>query len=214
MSSNIFYGTYTKFACETKQQSSLLLSADCMIGDICSIEFVVENGTTIAWIVNKYGARLVSIDEKTCRRLQEYQVRGFSIKALYAFLAFNDNIKNKPYWGEFAIVAYSNNYTSEFEQFIDGISKLLAKGIRPNLDFNPSTIEKIISSKGLWQPTNKLANLKLDKGVAIVKSKRSNLDNIIEQGRSGNIGCWIVSAFIFAVIALLIFLALSTLFNG
>ena len=44
------------------------------------------------------------------------------------------------------------------------------------------------------------------KGTAIMKSKRSLNERMIEQGRKGNIGCYIVSwAFFFALVALAVF---------
>ena len=89
---------------------------------------------------------------------------------------------------------------------------MLAEGIRPEINLGEQAISKVIESNGTWKPDMRSSRPKSESGTVIMKSQRKMSELLIEKGRAGNIGCYIVSiAFIIVVIVAIIFAA-KTLF--
>ena len=51
-----YSGSYERFDTVSKKEASVLMGADNLVGDRFAIEFKTDNGTTVAWMKNKFGA--------------------------------------------------------------------------------------------------------------------------------------------------------------
>ena len=79
-------------------------------------------------------------------------------------------------------------------------------GIRPEVELGEQGYAKVVESKGTWKPTKTVSLPSKQAGVAILKTRRSVSEKMIEQGRKGNKGCYILSwVFLLALIAGVIF---------
>ena len=204
-----YFGTYARINAPTTDFNAALMGRDNMIGDIYDIDFVVENGTTTAWMRNRFGANVACFDEDMSYKLQILQAQGRVTKALLSFVAFTEETDDEPrcYWGEAAIISYMDRYEEAFSAYIAKISERMGNAIRPTMDLSPAAIDKIIETNGTWQPKDTVP-LPEGKGTkfAITKSRRTIGDNLVEQGRQNNIGCYI-----FGYGAIIVFIVLIVL---
>lgn len=119
---------------------------------------------------------------------------------------------NGYYWGEAAIICYDASSLSAeeclaFENFIAGVSNKIAEGVRPKLELDENGITKILDTKGSWLPSQTMPSPEKIKGSAILKQRAGMLDKVVEQGRSRNIGCYILSwLFLLAIVALIVWI--------
>ena len=60
-----YFSMYARFETESKEDAAAFLGADNIIGDAFSIEQEYVDGKRTAWIVNPFGKRMGTIDEKT-----------------------------------------------------------------------------------------------------------------------------------------------------
>ena len=201
-----YFGVYQAFETTSKNEGAALLSADNLVGDVYEVSIELEEDTHRAWLVNRFNHRVGFFDPSFSRNLSIYKARGFEIKALLSYVAYSDAPEPGRYWGEMAVICYNPTYQEAFSPFIDNISKKLSDGIRPRIDLGRDAIQKVIESNGSWVPDQTVSLPKKKKGTAILTDKRSAKDKMIEEGRKGNKGCYIVSwAFIIALIALVLF---------
>ena len=110
------------------------------------------------------------------------------------------------YWGEMAVIAYNPAHKEAFERFITTVCTRMFDNVRTRVNFDAEGVERIISSGGSWVPEQTVPMPSKKKGTVIMKSKRSVSEKLIEQGRKGNKGCYVVSwAFIIALVVALLF---------
>ena len=57
-----YTGFYARFDTPSKKDAAVLLGADNLVGDLFDVEFVTEEGTAVAWIVNRFGHRVAFLD--------------------------------------------------------------------------------------------------------------------------------------------------------
>lgn len=196
-----YEGFYARFDTPEKKIGSLMLGADDLVGDRYSIEFKVEDGTSIAWLSNKFGAERGFFDEKTSRRVQIAQARGNEVVALLSFVAYSDAPEPGIYWGEMAVICYDPVDSEVMEGFVDRIATMMADGKRPDIDLNAKAVENIFNQPE-WVPSGRVALPdKKKKGFALMKDHQSASERAIEQGRAGNKGCYAVSYLIYILIA-------------
>lgn len=204
MQAERYFGTYARFDTASKKDAGALLGADNLVGDVFSIVFDKESG--LAWMENRFGARIGFFEAALSRELQILAARGWKLQALLAFVAFTDIPEPGHYWGQAAIMCFDPQNEHAFVQFTEGISKRLADGIRPEIDLGEQGIDEVLSSDGTWSPKKTLPLPAKGKGTVIMKDRRKFSEKLIEQGRKGNKGCYAVSwAFLLLVVALLIF---------
>lgn len=199
MASDLYFGKYVRFDTSSKDEGSQLMGADSLVGDRFSINFVVEDGQTTAWLKNKFGAPVGFFDETTTRTLSLYQARGFKMYALLSFVAYEDH-DGGSYWGQAALVCFDPAHEAAFEAFIDGVSRRLAEGIRPQVDISAQGVRQIIDSEGTWQPKKTIPFPSKQAGVALVKTKQSMTEKLVEQGRARNKGCYLGTFVVFALV--------------
>lgn len=201
-----YFGTYQRFETISKKDAGALLGADNIIGDRYQIQLELDNGIHRGWLVNRFNARIGYFDEDFSRKLSLFKAKGMDLVAILSFVAFTESPEPGHYWGDMAVIAFPSSEKDSFSLFVDGVAQKIASGVRPDLDIPSSAIEEIVSSHGNWLPSNNLPFPTLDKGSVFLKKHKSLMDGVVEQGRKGNIGCYIVSwAILLAIVALVVF---------
>lgn len=201
-----YFGKYARFEVPVKKDAGLLLGADNMVGDIYDIECQLTDGFHTAYLVNRFNQRPGCFNAETSREISLLQTKGLVCKAVLSFVAFTDHPDEGHYWGEVALICYDPTYETAFLKFITAVARRMGDGLRTKVDFGAEGVERIVASDGEWIPTQTVSMPDKSKGMAIMKSRRKISDKLIEQGRRGNKGCYIVSwAFLLIVVALLIF---------
>ena len=195
-----YYGTYRRFDTESKNEGALLLGADNLVGDVFEIDFATEDGKARAWMKNKFGRRVAFFDAEFSRKLSVFEARGWAVKALLSFVAYSDTPEPGIYWGEAAIICYNPSISSSVDRFAENLSRHLSEGVRPDVALGKQAAENLVSSNGDWIPKKRVPLPEKTKGSAIVKSRRSASEKLIEQGRKGNKGCYLLSILFFAAL--------------
>lgn len=206
MSDIPYFGTYARFSTASKKDAAALIGADNLVGDIFSIEFITEDGVRTAWMKNRFGAFMGFFDPGTSRELSLCEAKGYKLQALLSFVAYSETPDPGEYWGEAALVCYGTENAEAFDCFTGNIAARLMEGIRPEVDLGEQGYAKVIESKGAWKPTKTVPLPSKRAGSALLKTRRSMSEKMIEQGRKGNKGCYIVSwLFLLAVVAGVLF---------
>lgn len=206
MSYDCYFGAYARFSTESKLAAAELSGADNIVGDRYRIEFRTEDDITRAWLVNRFGGDAGFLDPALSRRLSILAAREWVLSAYLSFVAYTDSGDPGEYWGEMALICYDPKYEHAFGVFAQRVSAKLADGIRPEVNLGDQGISSVIESDGDWLPKRTIPLPKKAKGSAIIKSRRSASEKLIEQGRKGNAGCYVVSwIFILVVVALVLF---------
>lgn len=201
-----YTGFYARFNTPSKKDAAVLLGADNLVGDFFDVEFVTEENITTAWMVNRFDKRIAFFDGETTRRLRVLHARDWKITALLSFVAFTDNPEPGEYWGEAAVLCFSPEHQETFNTFANNVANRLMEGIRPDIDLGEQGILQILESNGTWLPVKTVPLPTKKPGTVIMKGCRKVSEKLIEQGRKGNKGCYLVSwLFILLVVALMLF---------
>ena len=198
-----YAGSYERFDTVSKKEASVLMGADCLVGDRFSIEFKTQDNTVVAWMKNKFGALVGFFNPEVSRQLQIYEARGWKLTALLSFVAYTDTPEPGAYWGEAALICYDpRNEADSFERFIDTIGKVMEDSIRPDISLSHDGVQHVLQENGNWVPTARIPLPEKVDGMAILKRRRKISEGLIEQGRAGNKGCYAVSWAFIAVLAI------------
>lgn len=201
-----YFGKYVDFQTVSKADAGALLGADIAVGDVCDIEIELEDGVHKAWITNRQGQRVAFFEPSFSRKLSLLAADGLIEKAILSFVAFTDHPDEGHYWGQVAVVCYAAPYDEEFDLFVKNVAAKIGADVRPRIDFDAEAIDSVIDSGGTWMPTQNITLPDMQKGVAIIKRRRSVTDKLIDQGRAGNKGCYVASwAFLLALVTLVVF---------
>lgn len=197
-----YFGTYQTFQTASRKEAAALLGSDNLVGDLYAIECTLEHGEHRAWMINRFGARVGYFDSSFSRELSLKKAQDMTLTAILSFVAFSEQPEPGEYWGEAAIIGYDPR-DDAFSVFTKGIAGLIGKGIRPQITFDGKAIDEIIDSNGTWLPSNRVPLPEKRKGMAILKRKKSFTDSLVEEGRKGNKGCYLLSwALILGLVAL------------
>lgn len=195
-----YFGLYAKATCPDKKMVGILTGADTLVGDEFELFFKNEEGDPIAWVKNRFGHEIGCFDRNVSYRLSAIQADGWVIRVSLAYIAYTDTKEGGHYWSMMGIMASSPRYADEAGTFFNKVREQHMQGIRPDLDLNAPAIDQMIQAHGNWLPSkNVLEKLQKSEGM-VMKGSRSMSEKIIEQGRAGNKGCYVVS---WAFIALL-----------
>lgn len=201
-----YFGAYMRFETVSKSEAGLLLSADNMVGDIYDIELRMEGGEYTGWLINRFGKTIGFFGPEDSRELALKQAQGLELKAILSFVAFTEGPDEGQYWGQMAVIGYDPAYADAFALFIKNIAKKMADGVRLRVDLGQEAVENVIEQQGEWVPTQSVPLPEPKKGTAILKDHQRMLDKLIEQGRSGNKGCYVASwALMLAFVALVVY---------
>lgn len=207
-----YFGKYVRFETESKKAASGLLGADNLIGDVYDIVVEIVDGAQKAWLVSRFDERVGFFEPELSRKVSIMQAQGMTCKAVLAFVAFTDHPDDGVYWGKVALVCFNPAYADEFGAFLQKLSAKLADDVHPKIDLSGERVEKVIETGGEWFPTQTSSITSKEKGTAIVKRRRSMTDKLVEQGRAGNKGCYVLSwVFLLALVAGIVFVAMKVL---
>lgn len=203
---NSYFGAYQRFETVSKKEAAILLGADNLVGDVFEIVFHTENGVQIAWLKNRFEKEIGFFDAAFSRQLNIMAARGWTLRALLSFVAYTDIPEPGHYWGEVAVVCYDSKYENAFAAFINGVAAKMVDGARPDIALGEQGVSRVINTNGEWVPDQTVAMPEKETGTVIMKSRRSISEKMIEQGRKGNKGCYVVSwAFLLLIVAAIIF---------
>ena len=201
-----YFGTYQTFETVSKKDAAVLLGADNLVGDRYTIEIELDGDAHKAWLISRFDQRIGFFDGNFSWRLSILKANGLELTAILSFVAYTDMPEPGHYWGEMAVIAYNPAHKEAFERFITTVCTRMFDNVRTRVNFDAEGVERIISSGGSWVPEQTVPMPSKKKGTVIMKSKRSVSEKLIEQGRKGNKGCYVVSwAFIIALVAALLF---------
>lgn len=208
-----FFACYHDFSTVSKSDAAVLLGADCLVGDVLTIQLTLDEEHR-AWLISRFDQRIGYFDEKFSRELSILAARGLTLCAILSFTAFTDQPEPGYYWGQAAVIGYKKGNPA-FETFIDNIADKIGDGVRPLLDLGSQSVQKIIESNGSWVPTQTIPLPEKKRGTALLKTHRSLSEKLIEKGRAGNRGCYAISwIFLLALVALIIWGIFSLLGLG
>lgn len=206
MQAERYFGTYARFDTLSKKDAATLLGADNLIGDVFDIMFQTEDGVSTAWMKNRFGGLVGYFDPSFSRKLSVFAARGWNLRALLSFVAFTDKPEPGHYWGQAAVICYDPSLEQTLSPFIASTASRLSDGVRPDVDLGEQAVEQLISSDGAWTPKKTVPFPSKESGTVIMKSHRKMSEKMIEQGRKGNKGCYVVSwLFLLLLIALVLF---------
>lgn len=206
MQADHYYGSYARFETASKREAAALLGADNLVGDAFDIVFETENGTSVAWMKNRFGGMIGFFDPELSRQLKILSTRGWSLHAVLSFVAYSDTPKPGYYWGQAAIICYDKKYEHAFDIFTETVGKRLADGIRPDIALGEQGVGKVVESDGSWTPKDRVKLPSKEEGTVIVKDCRKLSEKLIEQSRKGNKGCYLASwAFLLILVAVALF---------
>ncbi len=198
-----YFGQYVPFKTKTKDEGLFLTNADNLIGDEYTLSFEVEDGRTVAWLVNRFGGKAGFLSPSDTYKMDVDRAREWNIHALLSLVLFTDERDGNPgaYWGEVALIACPERYEEEISVYIEGLKAELANGIRPEVDLTVVQIDEMLAKGGHWVSSDHRPSWKQEQGTVVLKDSRSLMEGVIEQGRKGNVGCYVVSyAFIAALV--------------
>lgn len=208
MASDVYAGEYAKFFA-TDAKGVDFMGADNLVGDRYEIDIRDEEGGYRAYLVNRFGKDIGHLEGRMLRPVQLAQAKGWKTDAFLSFVAFTEGKDEENpgyYWGQMAVLLYDPRIQDAMAAFEEKLSKKMADGGRPQVDFGQQGVKNLLDATGDWFPTDKAAKPKMDKGSSVVKDHRTPNERLIEQSRKGNIGCYIISwAFIFAIVLLVVF---------
>lgn len=110
------------------------------------------------------------------------------------------------YWGSAAVICFNKNNSTEFDRFIHGIASRIADDVRPKIDLGEEAAKTIMEKDGNWVPKQSVSLPDSQKGMTYIKRRRRAMERLVDQGRSKNKGCYLMSwALIVVVVAGLAF---------
>lgn len=197
------------------------MGADNAVGDIYDIDIILEEGEYTAWLVNQFNKRVGYFDKDFSKKLALFSADGLVEKAILSFIALKDNVEESDdgksvvrgtYWGNVAVICYSPAESAAFETFIANVAAKIADDVRPKIDLGDEVAKNVVATKGQWLPTQNAVLPDNDKTLRYIKRRRKATEKLVDQGRAGNKGCYVLSwAFIIAVIAVIAFAVKSCL---
>lgn len=200
-----YFGTYQTFQTVSKKEAAVLMGSNTIVGDRYRIDLTMENGVHRGWLVNKFEERIGYFNDTFSRELSLKVAGGMQLVGILSFAAFSETPEPGEYWGQAAVIAYNPNEGETFNQFINGICGLIGKGIRPRLSLGDSAVDEIVASKGTWLPSDREPLPEKQRGMALLKTRRGFIDSLVEAGRKGNKGCYLLSwAFLLGLVAAVI----------
>lgn len=206
MADNGYFGRYGRFETVSKKDLGSLLSADNQVGDVFEVVFISEGSVRKAWMKNRFGNLIGFFDEQTTHQLSLCEAREWEIRSLLSFVALTENPEPGFCWGEAALICFEKKHSDAFDAFVEGVSKKLANGVRPDIDLGEIGVTSVLESQGSWLPSRTIPLPEKKSGTVIMKYDRRISEKMIDKAREGNNGCLIVGWAFIAVIILVIVL--------
>ena len=207
---DVYFGFYARFETVSKKEASLLLGSDNLVGDVYEIEFRTENRQRIAWLKNRFDAYVGFFGEETSRQLSLFEARGWKVSALLSFIAYSESPAPGIYWGECALVCFDPKEQVAFTLFMEGLSRRMAEGLRPDVALGTQGVAQVLANQVNWVPKKTVPLPSLEKGVALLKTRRGLTEGLVELARQRNKGCYVASWLLLLLAAAGIIFALKS----
>ncbi len=201
-----YYGAYARFETVSKKDAAPLLGADSLVGDAFDIVIEREERRPVAWVVNKFGAKVGRLDPETSRELGVCRARDWTMRSFLSFVAFTDTPEPGFYWGEVALVCNDSHLDPSFDAFAQHVASLMTEGVRPEVALDQSDIDRVIETDGAWMTKRRRELPVKERGTVLLKRRRSASEKMIEHARRGNKGCYVASwAVLLSAVAAVLF---------
>lgn len=209
--SDVYFGAYVRFQTVDKRSGAAIAGPDNAVGDCGEIVWQLdEKKRQQAWLKNRFGQLVGYLDHADSYKLAIYRAKGWTIRYVLSFTAYSETPGPGVYWGQVAVIAYAPRYADEFDAFVRAFARKAADGSRPDPALGAAGVASVLADPTGWEPSNKVKIPKGSGRTVILKDRRSAHDKLLDKGRSGNIGCYIVSwAFILGLVALAVWAAHS-----
>ena len=203
---DIYFGEYVRFSTSDKKVGAALAGPDNAVGDIGTIEFILDDSKRqVAWLKNPYGQLVGFLNNHDSYNAAVMAAKGWELHYVLSFTAYSEEPEPGEYWGQVALIAFAPRYAEEFNVFLKAFAKAAGDGLRPDPKLSNDSIVSVLANPAEWKPSSKI---KIPRGggrTAILKDHRSVHDSMLDAARSKKVGCYIVSwAFILAVITLVV----------
>lgn len=199
-----YFGTYQTFRTVSKKDAAVFMGSNTLVGDRYRINLTMDEGVHRAWLINKFNETIGYFDDSFSRELSLLAAEGLELVGILSFVAFTETPEPGEYWGQAAVIGYSPHYFRKTTSH-SMASRAYGKGIRPKLALKGSAVDEIIDSNGTWLPSEREPLPEKQRGMALLKTRRGFIDGLVEAGRTGNKGCYILSwAFLLALVAAII----------
>ena len=135
---------YARFETESKEDAAAFLGADNIIGDAFSIEQEYVDGKRTAWIVNPFGKRMGTIDEKTAEKVDLCNAKGWNTVALLHSLLFTGKALNQAlYWGSGSYHFLRPGNMKSLSLRYRKCRKAARRGIRPDVSLGRDSLRRL-----------------------------------------------------------------------
>lgn len=208
MNDMAFFGQYLCFNTNSKKDGAALMSSDCIVGDIYTLESEFYEAQKRAWLINPFGKKIGFFNEQNSNLIALKQAQGYHCCALLTCVVFSEIPHPSNYWGEVALLCFKKN-TSASKQLIQEISAQLAQGRKPDLAISKQKLDSLEQSKELIF-THFESYPSLETGEVFLKKRRRFVDNLVIQGRERRLGCMIISWVFLLFIVSLVVIFLNT----
>ncbi len=202
MPAHPYYGSYCLYQTTDKRAAAALLGADNLVGDRLQVQMKRDGVDDVAWIGGRFGDAFCYLSASETQQIQLCQAKGWEVRAYLASVYFTDRPEPGRYWGEAVVLAFPPDDVA-LQAFGDTVGKMLADGVRPEVDLSEGELESIEESSGSWKPTRRRAKADTESGTALVKDHRTFTESMVEKARQRNMGCMVGGwAFLLALVAL------------
>ncbi len=204
--SDVFFGAYLRFDTADKKDGAALAGPDNAIGDVGEIAWQLDDyKRQQAWLKNPYGHLIGHLSVADSYQLAVYHAKGWTIRYVLSFTAYSEEPEPGVYWGQVAVFAYAPRYAEAFDAFVRRFAEKAGDGLRPDPELGDADVAAVLADPASWNPTSKVKIPQSSGRTAILKDHRSMHDKLLDKGRSGNIGCYIIGwAFILGLVALVV----------
>ncbi|MFR4803546.1 MAG: hypothetical protein ACLT98_09635 [Eggerthellaceae bacterium] len=207
--SDVYFGAYVRFQTVDKRSGAAIAGPDNAVGDCGEIVWQLdEKKRQQAWLKNRFGQLVGYLDHADSYKLAIYRAKGWTIRYVLSFTAYSET-PGPASTGAGGRHRHAPRYADEFDAFVRALPARRRTGRARSRSRRRRRCKRSGRPDG-WEPSNKVKIPKGSGRTVILKERRSAHDKLLDKGRSGNIGCYIVSwAFILGLVAFAVWAAHS-----
>lgn len=154
---DIYFGEYVRFSTSDKKVGAALAGPDNAVGDIGTIEFVLDDSKRqVAWLKNPYGQLVGFLNNHDSYNAAVMAAKGWELHYVLSFTAYSEEPEPGEYWGQVALIAFAPRYTEEFNVFLKAFAKAAGDGLRPDPKLSNDSIVSVLANPAEWKPSSKI----------------------------------------------------------
>ena len=121
---DIYFGEYVRFSTSDKKVGAALAGPDNAVGDIGTIEFVLDDSKRqVAWLKNPYGQLVGFLNNHDSYNAAVMAAKGWELHYVLSFTAYSEEPEPGEYWGQVALIAFAPRYAEEFNVFLKAFAQ-------------------------------------------------------------------------------------------